>query len=265
MRVFVHRLSGLLVPLVAGALLLGACGTSSPAAGGGGTSSSSTASPGSSTPSTGNSTTPSTSGGSVSAASSIEAALQNGETATFDATYKISGSPTVQTFEIVTAGSTKFAWTSTQTSGAKNDLIVNGTNAWACNTAAGSSTVTCEEFPISEASSLTAAYTVFTGKFWYDDIASLQAKASSEGVHTSTSTQTIAGQSASCLSWSGGTSADGQGGEVCVTAQGVLAYAHATGAPQTLTLESYSGSVSGSAFQPPSGATVQTIPGGTLP
>lgn len=256
--------AGAVLAVAAGGMLLAACGGAGTPSGSGGTTSSTSA--GAPTGSTGSSTsstppaTPSTSGGSTDAANAIAAALQNGQNATFDATYKVTGSANVQTFEVATEGAKEFAWIVTQSSG-KSEFIGNGTKTWACADL-GTSGARCIQYPSADASSLAAAYAVFTGKYWYDDVTAIKQYSGLAGFHESTSSMTVAGQSANCVTWSGGTAGTpGAGGEVCVTGQGVLAYAKATNTPNSISLESVSSSVSSSMFEPPPGVTVQTIPG----
>lgn len=253
--------------MAAGALLLAACGGAGTPSGSGSTTTptSSTSAP---TGATG-STTSSTSGGSPPTSSvagggadAIAAALQNGQNATFDATYKVTGSASVETFEVAAQGPSTFAWIVTDSSGKKSEFIGNGTKAWACANL-GSASATCIQYPSAEVSTLSAAYAVFTGKYWYDDVTAIKQYSGLAGFHESTSSMTVAGQSANCVTWTGGTAGTaGAGGEVCVTSQGILAYAHASNTPNSITLQSVSTSVSSSTFSPPSGVTVQTLPAG---
>jgi hypothetical protein len=78
------------------------------------------------------------------------------------------------------------------------------------------------------------------------------------GIKLTTSTQTFAGQSATCLS---GT-VQGKTGKYCVTNQGLLAYVGGTG-QATFKMTKYSSKPSASLFQLPANATTVTIPSTT--
>jgi hypothetical protein len=198
----------------------------------------------------------------ANAADAIASALQSGQDKTFDATYKVTGSASVETFELAAQGPSTFAWVVTDSSGKKSEFIGNGTKAWACADL-GTASAMCIQYPSAEVSSLSAAYAVFTGKYWYDDVTAIKQYSGLAGFHESTSSMTVAGQSANCVTWTGGTAGTtGAGGEVCVTTQGILAYAKAANTPSSITLQSVSTSVSSSTFSPPSGVKVQTLPGG---
>lgn len=252
------------VVVAAGALLLGACGGSGSAGGTtqpttgttGGSSSSST----SSTAGGGGSSTSSSVASGGGGASAIQQALQSGENATFDAHYSITGSSSgTTTYEFAQDGS-KFAATYNSNNGT-SEVISNGTNIDVCKLG---SPAQCVGYPIAEASAFEAAFSFYTGKFWYQAVTGLQAYNGVAGFHETTSTMSQGGETLQCVTWSGGTGSTATG-EVCVTPQGALGYVKATSSGSTvstLTLTSYSTSVSASQFNIPAGATVQTLPAG---
>jgi hypothetical protein len=75
------------------------------------------------------------------------------------------------------------------------------------------------------------------------------------GIKLTTSTETFAGQSATCLS----VTMRGKTGKYCVTDQGLLAYVGGTGG-STFKMTKYSSKPSASLFQLPADASTVTIP-----
>jgi hypothetical protein len=257
------RLAGAMAGAVmAGALILGACGSSTPSgtattAAGGGTTAT-TAGGGTTATTAGGGTTATTvAGGGIS---SIAAALQSGENTTFDATYTVSGGTSgMSSFEYAVSPPSNFA-AKVNTSNGLSDIISNGTNSYACSQKSGA--WTCIQFPAADGAAYEDAYLAFTGKYWYTYVAELKTYSSIAGFKETTSTMSAAGQTLNCITWSGGPAGADGAGEVCVTSAGVLGYVHSDADNTTMSLTSYSTSVPSGTFQTPAGATVQTIPGG---
>jgi hypothetical protein len=79
------------------------------------------------------------------------------------------------------------------------------------------------------------------------------------GIKATSSSQTIAGQSSTCVT----VSVRGESGKYCVTSRGLLAYSgSSTTSKSYFELVKYSGSPSSSLFKLPAGATTVTLPGG---
>jgi hypothetical protein len=83
----------------------------------------------------------------------------------------------------------------------------------------------------------------------------VSAEARALGIHVTESTQTFAGQNATCLS----ATVRGQTGKYCVTNQGLLAYIGGTGG-STFKMTKYSGNPSPTLFKLPANATTVTVP-----
>lgn len=257
------RRGGLLFSaLLAGAVVLGACGSSS-------SGTNTTAPPTTPTTSGTGTTAPSGGGTPTTAAASGAAALSNlasklqtGEASAYDAVYKNTGGSNLTSIEIAEQPPSSFAFKTTGSSGV-SEVIGTSKGIDACNQSSGSSTWTCVNLGTSLAATYEEATQLFTGKYWAGLLETYKADAAAAGVHVTTSSMTAAGVPLQCVTYTGG--AVKQGGEVCVTAQGALGYVHSFTTNEVFQLSSYSTSPSASLFQPPAGATVQTIPGGTLP
>jgi hypothetical protein len=189
----------------------------------------------------------------VSALKSIADKLKTGETQAFVATYKVTGSSQVSTIQVAGKPPSSFAFVVTQSSGNKVNLFGDSSSATACQQAAGSSTWGCYTLPQAALGSYSTIVNFYTGKFWSQDLAGFEAEAAAKGA--TVSTMNIAGQTAQCVSYGASS-----GGTVCVTDSGVLAYVKSNSSGSTFELQSVSNSPPASLFQPPPGATSQSIP-----
>jgi hypothetical protein len=181
---------------------------------------------------------------------SIAAKLQAGETQPFVASYSASTPSGTQTVEYAAHPPTSFLFRSTEPGGARYELIGSADSTYSCQQSKGSTTWTCLD--TGAAGSTEQVYTqTFTGAYWYKQMQNLEAAATVAGVTYETSTMSLAGQPLACISYS---PRAGAGGEVCVTASGVLGYVHDNSDGTTFRLTSYASSANASLFEVPAGA-----------
>ncbi len=246
----------------AGGLLLGAC--SSNASTGGATTTPSTTS-GSSGPTGSPSTTSAAQGGPGASGkiAQIEAAISKQSTATFKLVYTTTGSgpatsvtieqmPPKQAFDVSGTGS-----------GGSGRIIYDGTKTYYCSGSSSGSAPICLSYPAISGTPLSAIVGAYSGetvlaamKGWQSQLA-----AGVTGFHESFTTESFAGQSSQCVSWS----YHGSSAKYCATSSGILAYAGGqtgSGEMHGFELTSYSANPSPSDFELPPGATVETIPAG---
>ena len=227
-------------------LVLAACGGSTPSS-----SATTATSVASGTGSSSPATTTSPSGAASSTASrlaTLSQSLQEAETAPFKATYSAtdSGKTETITFE---QDPPKLAFVTTG-----GEVVDTGTATYFCSTAAPATCLSSStEDPLS---SLLDALSPKTA------VASLQSAqsalaAKTAGYDASFSSQTFAGQAATCVTVSEPVGSE----KVCVTGTGQLAYV-STSPSQVFELTGYSGTVSASDFAVPAGATIETVPVG---
>ncbi|HXQ60554.1 MAG TPA: hypothetical protein VN799_10655 [Acidimicrobiales bacterium] len=222
-------------------LVLAACSSSTNTA-----ATTTTASPGG-TPSA--TTSAGSSGGSSlsSRIGALSAQVQAAEKTTFKAVYTTTGSGSNQTVTIEQSPpKSVFA----ASSGGSD--INTGTTSYFCSTSNGQDTCynAGASNPLASLAAIFSPATVITEL----KAAQTQAAAHAAGYDVSFSTQSFAGQSATCATFT----ASGMNVKYCVTTQGVLAYAGSNSGSFTLT--SYSSSPPASDFAVPAGATVVTIP-----
>jgi hypothetical protein len=79
------------------------------------------------------------------------------------------------------------------------------------------------------------------------------------GIKVSSSSATFAGQPSTCVT----VSVRGHGGKYCVTKQGLLSYSGTASSSNYFELTKYSSNPPASLFSLPTGATTETLPGGT--
>ena len=258
--------------LLGGALLLGACGSSgTPASNTGGGSTTTTAPAntggGSSTTTAGggsSSTTSSVAGGG-SGLDALAQSLQNGQTQSYDATYKVTNSNgQTESVEYASSPPSNYA-VSVTNAGGNAQYIGTAAHSYACNQKSGGGAWSCFDLGTSGLGAYAGLVQLYQGKFWYQDVVAIKAYAGLAGFKVSTSTRSLAGQSLNCVSWSGGPTGQNSGGEVCVTTSGILGYVHAEAGNTTFELQSLSTSPPASKFQPPAGATITSMPGGSIP
>ncbi|HZU78355.1 MAG TPA: hypothetical protein VE991_00455 [Acidimicrobiales bacterium] len=132
-------------------------------------------------------------------------------------------------------------------------VIDTGTTTYFCSTSGGQQTCFSTSASSDPLAGLLNLFSPATA------VSALQAAESEVAAHlagasVSFSSQTFAGQDATCVT----ASDNGQSGKYCVTKSGLLAYEGSGG--NSFTLTSFSASVNASDFAPPAGASVQTIP-----
>jgi hypothetical protein len=227
--------------LVLFALTLAACSSSSNTA-----TTTTTASTGGGTSAT---TGASGSGGSSvsSKISALSAHLQAANRTTFKAVYTATESGTSQTVTIEQSPPKSLF-----SAGNGGSDINTGTTSYFCSTANGQNTC----YNAGASNPLASLATIFSPATALTELRAAQAQAAAHaaGYDVSFSTQSFAGQSATCAT----VTASGSNAKYCVTDQGVLAYEGSNSGSFTLT--SYSSSAPASDFALPAGATVVTIP-----
>jgi hypothetical protein len=136
-------------------------------------------------------------------------------------------------------------------------LIDTGTTTYACTNTSGKNY--CYSLGAG-ATYIAALLKLITGETVASSLQTLKSQLSAKlaGVNASFSSATFAGQPAQCIS---GTQ-NGNSFKYCVTSSGVMAYAGGSSLKTygSISLVSYSTSVSSSSFSLPSGATVITVP-----
>ena len=134
-------------------------------------------------------------------------------------------------------------------------VIETGTQLLFCSTSSGAPTCVAES---SGSNPFAAVENLFspTAAQNFLKTAEAQAGAKKAGYTVSFSTGTYAGQPSRCVTYSG----HGKTGKDCVTTSGILDYVGTSAGHVEMT--SYSKTVPSSAFTPPAGATVETLPTG---
>ena len=238
-----RRLAGATL-LLAGGLLVAACSSGSTS------SPSTTASSGGSTATTSAAAT--TGSGGLSA---LVTKVSKGSTSTFSATYQVTEATTGKT-ETVTFAQSPPKSSIVTSSGS---FFLDGTSVTECQ--GSGSSATCTTLPSSMTGALTSLSNLFSPAVLTNTLKGMQAAvaANHAGYVVSTSTGTYGGQASQCITVKG--TAEPTPVTYCAaTSNGVLTYLDANG--NTLTLQSFSSSPPASAFSPPAGATVQTLPAG---
>jgi len=220
----------------------------------GGSSNNSSATTATTTPASGTHATTTTAGSTgagsslASRLSTLSKNLQAAETATFKATYTATDNGKTETLVFEQQPPKSFFSTT------GGEVVDTGTATYFCsNSGAVSCLSTTTENPLASLLDLLSPKTA---------IDSLQAAQSAlaakvAGYDATFSTQTFAGQQATCVT----ITASSGSGKYCVTGTGQLAYV-STSPSQVFQLTAYSTSVSASDFSLPSGATIVTLPAG---
>lgn len=205
-----------------------------------------------STTSTARTSTSGGAGGGAAALSALTSKLHGSETGTFKVTYSVKTATGIQTITFAQQPP-KSAITT-----ANGSIIDTGTATDFCSTSGGKPTCISS----SGSNPIAALTDLFQPKAVLSDLSTVETQIAAHlaGASVSSSSRTIAGQPSTCITASDSSSS----GTWCVTDGGILSYVNVSSA--TLTMTSYSSSVSPSDFQLPAGATVQTLPGGvTIP
>jgi hypothetical protein len=178
--------------------------------------------------------------------------LGSGKKMTFEATYKsVTNGQTTIVSIAQEPPKTDFATGSGR-------IIDTGKSTYYCSTSGSAEqclTVTAGDNPIAGLQSLFSPELALTA--FNEAKEGLIDK--SLGIKTSTSSKKFGGQSATCIT----VKVHGNGGEYCVTKQGLLAYSGTTtGTGSYFELTSFSKNPSATLFALPAGATTVTLPGG---
>jgi hypothetical protein len=233
--------------LSAGAVTLSACSSSGSST----STTASTAASGSSTPTTAGGQ--SGSGGSASSLAKISQALQKGQSATFKAVYTIDEGGSTKTLTFAQAPPKSLISTDGTTiisDGSKNLLCTTDSSSdpagqTSCVSTSGAS-------PVDSLKQLINPTTIISEIKGFEN----QVAARAAGVSVTKSAQTIAGVPSTCASIAVG----GTKSTYCAADDsGVLTQSSSAGT--SLTLTEFTTTVPDSLFQPPAGATVETIPG----
>jgi hypothetical protein len=237
-----HRRSAIVLIGAFMALSLAAC-SSSPS-----NSSATTTTSGSSAATT---TSAASGGGGGSLASKLadlSKSLQTAETASFKAVYTATDNGQTETLTFEQDPPKSFF------EGTGGEVIDTGTATYFCST---SGTVSC--LSSTSEDPLASLLTLLSPKTAIDSLQAAQSALAAKvaGYSATFSSQTFAGQAATCVTVSATTGS----GKYCVTGTGQLAYV-STSPSQVFQLTSYSSSVDSSDFGLPPGATVVTVPTG---
>jgi hypothetical protein len=196
--------------------------------------------------------------------------IKAGQTATYVVTYKTTGSAPA-TIRVAASPPKDFAFTDTASTGqGTTDLIENASGAYSCSQASGRGAKwSCAKFDQGSASDFAAAEVLYTPKYWVDFLTPLR-YAGLAGISITSSTMTVNGFDLQCIVVTGntGSTTTSTGGSassstVCVTQQGIIAYAKTSTDSTAFEITGYSTSPPASLFQVPAGATVSTMPPGT--
>jgi hypothetical protein len=134
-------------------------------------------------------------------------------------------------------------------------VIDTGSQVLFCSSSGSASTCIAESNGTNPFASIENLFSP-TSAVTFIKTAESEAAAKHSGYNVSFSTGTYAGQPSRCITYSG----HGRTGEDCVTNSGILDYVATSGGHVEMT--SFSKTVPSSAFTPPSGATVETLPTG---
>ncbi len=138
-------------------------------------------------------------------------------------------------------------------------VIETGTQLLFCSSSSGANTCIGESATANPFSAIENLFSPTSAATFIKDAES-QIAAKEAGYSLSFSTATYAGQPSRCVTYSG----QGKTGEDCVTTSGILDYVSTPSGHVVMT--SFSKTVPSSAFTPPAGATIETLPSGaTIP
>ncbi len=193
---------------------------------------------------------------------SLQSEIQNGEKASYQATYKTtggSGPSTVITFAQEPGGKYAFTEPGTGASSA-TELVGNGKTQYECTQSGSGAQWAC--FQSTEVAgspgSAVAPFVDFTGAFVYELAEALQVEAAVQGFKVTSSAINLNGIPLKCVSLTGKVSGKVGVYEWCVTAGGVLGMAKYTGgtagAGSSFEITKLDTNPPASVFEPPAGA-----------
>ena len=231
--------------VLVGGLALAACSSSSSSS----TTTTTSGSGGATTTTAGSSG----SGGSGNGLSSVVNGISKSSTTVFSATYVVTQASTGKTETITFAHNPPKAAITTS----EGSFYEDGTSIIECQ--GSGPTPTCTSLPSSMAGSLTGLTALFDPTALSASLKAVEATATATGYSISVSNATYGGLASKCVTVKG--PAVPNGSTYCgSTSNGVLTYTSAAG--NTVTLQSFTANPPASAFSPPAGATVQTLPAG---
>ncbi len=191
--------------------------------------------------------------------------IQQGESATFEATYTTTGSAPATVVYAAVPAQNEVAFTDTPTGGANGpdaadylDLIENPAGFYSCTPATPTSGATCNRYGTLSAADQRNLLDFYTPSHWISFLQGLALAAGFAGDKVTTSAMTVNGFTMSCVDFG----APGVSGTstICTAGQDILGYVKVAGDSTSFELTAYSASPPASLFQPPPGATITTEP-----
>jgi hypothetical protein len=193
----------------------------------------------------------------------LQSEIQKGENATYEATYKTTGSGSSSTITFAQEPGGKYAYIVPGTSGSGGtDFVADGKNQYECSQDSSGGSWTCyESAEPSGTSGLEGdAFFGFTGAYYVTIVDELSAVAAVEGYKVSNFNSSINGISLKCVSLSGKTNGQSENDEWCVTDDGVLGLVKYSGSSgsngSSFEITKLDAHPSASLFEPPTGATI---------
>ena len=187
----------------------------------------------------------------------IEATIQKGENAKFEATYKSTSSgQAATTFTFAQAPGGKYLYLS-----AGVEDVANGTDSWTCSQASSGGKWSCQSTPETTGAGAVDAmpFYAFTGADAMVVIESLSVFAALAGFTVKNFSSSVAGVSVQCTSIVGKENGTSYNDEWCVTSDGILGLEKETSSNssnnESFTLTSLNNSPSSSVFEPPAGSS----------
>jgi len=199
----------------------------------------------------------------------LQSEIQKGEKASYEATYKTTGSggPSSSSITFAQEPGGKYAFTEPGPGGSGGtDFVANGKNTFECSQTGSGSKWNCLQTPEPASTSGldTLPFFGFTGAYFYAIVEALQVEAAIAGFKVTNSTTTVNGISLKCVSLKGKVNGQAENDEWCVTSDGILGLVKSMGSGggdnSSFEITKLDPSPPASIFQPPSGATLTTLP-----
>jgi hypothetical protein len=196
---------------------------------------------------------------------SLKSEIQKGEKASYEATYKTTGSggsSTPITFAQEPGGKYAFMETGNGGSGA-TDFVADGKNQYDCSQVSGAKW-TCLETPEPAGSSGYDGdpFFDFTGAYVYGIVEVLQVEAALAGFKVTNSTTTVSGIPLKCVALTGKANGQVEDYKWCITSDGIIGLVKSTGSGagdnSSFEITKLNTSPPSPIFQAPSGATLTT-------
>ena len=202
----------------------------------------------------------------VSAASnlkSLESQIQKGENASFEATYKSTGSgQTASTFILAQEPGGKYAYIAPGAAGSSgSEFFANGKNQYECSQDTSGGKWSCIETAEAAGGTVDAdPFYAFTGAYAYTIMEGLDVAAAFEGYHVTNSSTSLNGIAVKCVGFSGKSNGVTESYKWCVTKDGILGLSQTKSSNasdnSSFEITKLNTSPASSLFQPPSGATI---------